>query len=232
MKGCSYEKSSVTENDVNNYYIHPITGFGRFDSSDDKQGQDDGFPQSVFSNLSSLSKNLQVLAEKLKFWSSKFVMREGDVMIDISLAAKGLSSTVPKGAQQQTLPYPGTFYQFDPCIFHGQITELDLDKAESLKQVENRLYALMKLPSTIDGCTLVMKHCSLKVTCHRRGSLTFICSHGMIMRDIQDSHFGPNSVGKLNVSVQSVKHKNSKGAAIRGNYEIWFLILIHSIILL
>jgi hypothetical protein len=49
------------------------------------------------------------LAEKLKFWSSKFIVKEGDVMIDISLATKGMPSTVPKGAQQQTLPYPGTF---------------------------------------------------------------------------------------------------------------------------
>jgi hypothetical protein len=70
MNDCSYKKSSVTENDVNNDYIHPITGFGEFDSSDDKQGQDDGIPQSVSSNLSSFSKNLQVLAEKLKFWST------------------------------------------------------------------------------------------------------------------------------------------------------------------
>jgi hypothetical protein len=44
------------------------------------------------------------------------------------------------------------------------------------------------------------------------------------MRDIQDSHFGPNSVGKLNVSVQSAKHMKLKGAAIKGNYEIWFII--------
>jgi hypothetical protein len=143
-----------------------------------------------------------------------------------------MSSTVPEGTQQQMLPYPGTFYWFDPCIFHWQNTELDLDQAENLYQVEDWLYALMKLPSTIDGCTLVMKQHSLKVTCHRRRSWTFLCSHGMIMREIQDSHFGPNSVGKLNVSVQSIKHNNSKGAAIRGNYEIWFLILIHSIILL
>jgi hypothetical protein len=118
------------------------------------------------------------------------------------------------------LPYPGTFYQFDPCIFH-----------ENLNQVENLLYALMKLPSTVDGCTLVMEQRSLKVTCHRRWLWKLLCSHGMIMREIQDSHFGPNSVGKLNVSVQSIKHNNSKGAAIRGNNEIWFLILIHSIIL-
>ncbi len=79
------------------------------------------------------------------------------MMIDISSAAKGMSSTVPKGAQQQSLPYPGTFYRFDPCIFHGQNTELDLDQAENLNLVENLLYALMKHPSTVDGCTLVMK---------------------------------------------------------------------------
>ncbi len=98
--------------------------------------------------------------------------------------------------------------------------------------MENRLYALMKLPSTVDGCMILMKQHSLKVTCHRRRSWTFLCSHGMIMIEIQDSHFGPNSVGKLNVSLQSIKHNNSKGASIRGNYEIGFLILLHSIILL
>jgi hypothetical protein len=117
MTDCSYEKSSVSENDVNNDYLNPITGSGGFDLSDDKHGQDDGFPQYVSSNLSSLSKNLQVLAEQLKFWSSKFVVTEGDVMIDISLAAKGMSSTVPEGAQQQMLPYPGTFYWFNPFHF-------------------------------------------------------------------------------------------------------------------
>jgi hypothetical protein len=163
-------------------------------------------------------KNLQILAEKLKFWSSKFVVREGDVMIDNSLATEGMSSTVPEGTQQQLFPDPGTFYWFDPCIFHGQDTELDFNEAVNLYQVENWLYAIMKLPSTVDGCTLVMKQRDLKVTCHRRRSWTFICSHSMIMRDIQESHFGPNSVGKLNVSVQSVKHNNSKGAAIKGNY--------------
>jgi hypothetical protein len=72
------------------------------------------------------------------------------MMIDIPSAAKGVSSTVSKGAQQQTLPYPGTFYPFDPCIFNGQNTELDLDQAEILNQVENRLYAVMKLSSTVD----------------------------------------------------------------------------------
>ena len=58
----------------------------------------------------SLSKNLLDMAEKLKFWSSKFFVRDGDEMIDISSAAQGKSSTVPCGATQQTVPYPGTAY--------------------------------------------------------------------------------------------------------------------------
>jgi hypothetical protein len=160
MTDCSYKKGTVSENDVNNDYLNPITGFCGFDSTDDKHGQDDGFPQYFSSNLSSFSKNIQVMAEQLKFWSSKFVVTEGDVMIDISSAAKGMAPIVPIGAQQQTLPYPGTFYRFDSCIFHGQNTELDLDQTKNLNLVESRFYALMKLPSTVDGCTIVMKQCS------------------------------------------------------------------------
>jgi hypothetical protein len=54
----------------------------------------------------------------------------------------------------------------------------------------------------------------------------------MIMREIQDSHFDPNTAGKLNVSLQSIKHNSSKGVSIRGNYEIGVLILLHLIMLL
>ncbi len=67
MTDCSYKKGSVSENDVNNDNLNPITSFCGFDSSDDKHGQDDGFPQYFSSNLSFLYKNLQVLAEQLKF---------------------------------------------------------------------------------------------------------------------------------------------------------------------
>jgi hypothetical protein len=87
-----------------------MTGFGGFDLSDDKHEQDDGLLQHVSSNISSLSQNLQFLYEQLKFWLSKFVVKEGDVMIDISLAAKGMSSSVPVSAQQQRLPYPGMHF--------------------------------------------------------------------------------------------------------------------------
>jgi hypothetical protein len=104
------------------------------------------------------------LAEKLKFWSSKLVVREGYLIIDIFLAAKGMSSTVPKGAQQQTFPYPETVFLSDPFIFHGQNTEFYINEAEK------QLFAMMKLPSTSDGCMLVIKQRDLKELCHRRWS--------------------------------------------------------------
>jgi hypothetical protein len=67
MTDCSYKEGSVSENDMNNDYLNLITGFCGFDSSDDKHGQDNGLLQHVSSNISSLSKNLQVLYEQLKF---------------------------------------------------------------------------------------------------------------------------------------------------------------------
>jgi hypothetical protein len=97
----------------------------------------------------SLPKNLLDMAKKLKFWSSKFFVRDGDEMVDISPAAQGKSSTVPCGATQQTFPYPGTAYRFDPVIFHGDNTS---DSTEfDINEAEKQLLSLMKLSTTIDG---------------------------------------------------------------------------------
>ncbi len=88
-------------------------------NSADKHKPDNLLAQSDPPLFKSLSKNLPDMAEKLKFWSSKFLVRDGDEIIDISSAAQGNSSTVPCGATQQTFPYPGTAYRFDLVIFHG-----------------------------------------------------------------------------------------------------------------
>ena len=87
------------------------------DISADEYKPDNLLSQSDPPLLKSLSKNLLGMAEKLKFWTSEFLVRDGDEMIDISLAAQGTSSTVPCGATQQTFPYPGTAFRFDPVIF-------------------------------------------------------------------------------------------------------------------
>ncbi len=88
-------------------------------------------------------------------------------MIDISSATQGSLSTVPFSAQQQTFPYPGAVYQFDPFTIHGKNTEFDVNEAEK------QLYAMIKSPSTFDGCTLVIKQCDKKATCHRKWAWTF-----------------------------------------------------------
>jgi hypothetical protein len=72
-------------------------------------------------------------------------------MIDISSATQGPLSTVSYGTTQQTFPYPETTYRFVPLIFPVDTTEFDVNEAKK------QLVALMKLPNTIDGCTLVLK---------------------------------------------------------------------------
>jgi len=90
------------------------------------------------------------MAEKLKFLVFQVFVRDGDEMIDISLATQGKSSTVPCGTTQETFPHPGTAYRFDPVIFHGETTEFDKNEAEK------QLLSLMKLPTTIDGCQIIL----------------------------------------------------------------------------
>ncbi len=64
------------------------------DVSADEHNPNNLLSQSDPPLFKSLSKNLLDMAEKLKFWSSKLFVRDGDEMIDISLAAQGKSSTL------------------------------------------------------------------------------------------------------------------------------------------
>ena len=156
------------------------------------------------SSFSETSKNLLRLSAQLNFWQSKLTIKDGDQIIDVSSAACGELSSIPVGATQQTFPYPGTMYQLDPLLFQPDNEEFDLDKAES------QLYSLMKSPYTVDGCKLIRHRVDKVATCRRKRCWYFICSHGKVMRKIDDSHFAPDSVGKINVSYQHAKKKKSK----------------------
>jgi hypothetical protein len=101
------------------------------------------------STISQTCNNLLVLSDKLKFWTSKFSVRDGDQLIDVSPAARGADSTIPIGLTRQHVPCTGTVYQLDPILFHNPDQEFDFD------DVEAKLFALMKSPLTIDGCKLV-----------------------------------------------------------------------------
>ena len=158
------------------------------------------------SSFSETSNNLLRLSAQLNFWQSKFTIKDGDQIIDVSSAACGELSSIPVGATQQTFPYPGTMYQLDPLLFQpdNDNKEFDLDNAES------QLYSLMKSPYTVDGCKLIRHRVDKVATCRRKRCWYFICSHGKVMRKIDDSHFAPDSVGKINVSYQHAKKKKSK----------------------
>lgn len=163
------------------------------------------------SSLSETSNNLLRLSAQLNFWQSKFTVMDGDQIIDVSSAACGESSSIPVGATQQTFPYPGTVYQFDPLLFQP-----DNDKNEfDLNDAEIKLYSLMKSPCTVDGCKLIRHRVDKNATFRRKRCWYFICSHGKVMRQIDDSHFAPHSVGKMHVTYQHAKKKKSK-ASLKG----------------
>jgi hypothetical protein len=99
--------------------------------------------------LAETCNNLLFLPDQLKFWTSKFTVRDGYQLIDVSSAAWGADSTILIGSTRQHFPYTGTVYQFDPILFHNPDQEFDIDDAEA------KLFALMKSPHAIDGCKLV-----------------------------------------------------------------------------
>ncbi len=152
-------------------------------------------------------------------------MRDGNEFIDVSSAAHGESSTIPLGSTQQHFPYTGTMYQFDPSLFHIPDQELNFDDAEA------KLYALMKSPHTIDGCKLVRHRVNTAITCNCKRTSTFICSHGQVMRNIDDHHFGPDSVEKINILYQNVKRTKLKGS-IKDKFVLCFELYMNSFMLL
>jgi hypothetical protein len=52
------------------------------------------------STLSKTSYNLLFLSDQLEFWTSKFTVRDGNQLNDVSSAACGSSSTIPIGSNQ------------------------------------------------------------------------------------------------------------------------------------
>jgi hypothetical protein len=157
--------------------------------------------------------NLLCLTSDLNSWTSKFVTTHGDQIIDVSSAAQGDVSSSPSGiCPPQNITYPRTKYYFDDNVFFG-IDAKDL------------LFKMVKSPNCIDGCKLVCMRPNKNQTHFRKGAWTFVCSHGIVMNDIDQSHFYPHSMGKSNVPIQGLKRTKSKGSAVKG--EFFVLLRIH-----
>ncbi len=87
---------------------------------------------------------------------------------------------------------------------------------------------MIKSPNCIDGCKIVSRQPDNRKTQFRKGAWTLVCSHGLVMNDMVESHFDPDSVGKSHVLFQGLKHTKSRGSAVKGT-RIFFLIWNHII---
>jgi hypothetical protein len=96
-------------------------------------------------------------------------------------------------------------------LFYNPDQEFDYDDAEA------KLFALMKSPHAIGGCKLVRHRVDKAVICNQKKNWTFICTHGKVMRNIDESHFGPDSVRKINVTYQNANRTKSK-ESIKGKF--------------
>ena len=85
------------------------------------------------------------------------------------------------------------------------------------------LIKMIKSPNCIDGCKLVSRQPKNNKTQFRKGAWTFVCSHGIVMNDMVESHFDPDSVGKSHVPFQGLKRTKSRGCSVKGT---WILFLI------
>lgn len=172
----------------------------------------DHYPNYESSALSQTTNKLLQLSCKLNYWSSKFIVKDGDKYIDVSSAAQGCSSIIPESASHRNIQYPGTKYQFDNQIFHD--TNIN-DSAVDLDLVEEFFFNMINSPTTIDGCKMIRRRSDKRMTCSRKRTHTYICSHGMTARSIDDTQFAPNNVGQMNVTLQHNKKHKSKGS-LRG----------------
>jgi hypothetical protein len=107
-------------------------------------------------------------------------------------------------------------------IFHYPNNEFDLDDAEA------KLVSLMKSPHAMEGCELLQHRVDKAVICNPKRSWTFICSHGKVMRNFDESHFALDSVGKINVTYQNAIRKKAK-ESIKGIFyveRIWVMLVV------
>jgi hypothetical protein len=139
------------------------------------------------------------------------VITHGDQSINISCAAQGALSSSPL-----------TFIQSK--IFNIPVQSILLMKNMFWGiDAKDLLIKMIKSPNCIDGCKLVSSQPKNNKTQFRKGAWTFVCSHGIVMNDMVESHFDPDSVGKSHVPIQGLKCTKSRGCSVKGT---WILFLI------
>ncbi len=123
------------------------------------------------------------------------------------------------------IPLSRTAFRFDPVIFHGETTEFDINEAEK------QLLSWMKLPTTFDGCHMILNQQNKSAGRHKKLMFDFICSHGLKLPSVKENDFGTDRVGKLHAITQKVKRTKTKGTVVKGKYHNYeFIYFLNSII--
>jgi hypothetical protein len=112
----------------------------------------------------------------------------------------------------QNIQYPFTKYSFDENMCRGIGAKKDL------------LIKMIKSPNCVDGCKLVSMRFKNNKTQFRKGAWTFVFSHGLVMNDMVDFHFDPDSVRKSHVPYQGLKRTCAvKGTGFFLNMNSYYL---------
>jgi hypothetical protein len=82
------------------------------------------------------------------------------------------------------------------------------------------LCKMLKSPNCIDGCKLVANRVNNTSTSSRKCAWTFVCYHGVVTNEIDQSQFFLDSVGKSNVCVQYLKRIKSQGSAVKDKFLV------------
>jgi hypothetical protein len=86
------------------------------------------------------------------------------------------------------------------------------------------MISMIKSSNTINGCRLVTNISDARPSNYREKTWMFLCSHGKVLKVMDDSQFHPDNVGKSNVGIQHLKHTESKCSTMRG--ELCLLLLM------
>ena len=154
-------------------------------------------------NYQDLTLEICRLVDKNNQWTSAIIIPQGDGLLDVSSALRGVLSSHPVGATNQPTAFPvgksASFYRFDPDLFYGE---------QSWPALKNMLINAGRS----SGCRLITRSSYLRVSINRKATYELRCCHGLTAKKGGSSKFDGDDVGPCNVRKERIKHVKTFGA--------------------
>ena len=153
----------------------------------------------------SLANEIISYISKYKSWQTELIVPHNGNLINISSAAQGKKSTIPKDAPDQpSLRHPpSTVYRFD-TRFKG---------VDAICALKDMLRGFKCCP----GCQIVVAQSSniKRTSSVRSGNWTLACSHGLLQTDAKPGAFVEGDYAMKNIKKQTIKKQKSTGSSYR-----------------